>query len=140
MKVNKYRELQKKHERLINEFPMAFAFGEQQLQEALIKLKVTDKNEVCSTKYGGIIRKTDKEAYYNLLDKMDAEEQEARKDDEYLYDGFLYELGNHEYCITFQLYDILPYFDISFKDFDTNERYQRIMTKAIKHYLKNCNY
>ena len=105
-KVNKYIALKNKHEKVLNNFSQFFAFSEEQLQDGLKKLNTTKEN-ICSTGYGGFIRKSDKEAYLKMFELMNKESEEALKDEEYLYNGFRYELANHEFCITYDYEETL---------------------------------
>ena len=104
--MNKYIKLKEQHQKEINEFPMMFAFSNEQFAEGMKKLGVTDENELISIGHGGFLRKTDVETYVQMLKRMDNEDREAMKDPEYCYEMFLYELGNMEYCISYDL-DVL---------------------------------
>ena len=132
----KYEELKNKHARRINDFPMAFAFSQKQFEEAKQKLGVTDSNELLSIPSGGMIRKTDKEAYKKLVKILNEESEEALKDDEYLLSGFIYELGNHEYCITYNPTDTMDCFGLDVDNID--DRIRKIFAEARKIYLAGC--
>lgn len=140
LKVNKYTELKSKHERLINDFPMGFAFSDKQFEEVKEKLHVTDNSELMSITSGGIIRKSDSKAFKQLFHTMDKETEEALKDDEYLFQGFLYELGNHEYCITYDPEATLDCFGLTVEEVQSDERLLSIFNKARKEYLSYCEY
>ena len=83
---------------------------------------------------------TDRDAYRALWSQCENENEEAMKDDEYLYQGFLYELGNHEFCITYDPSDTLDCFGLSIDVFDDNERISRIFKKARTDYLDSCEH
>jgi len=140
-KMNKYTELKDKHSRMVNNFPMAFAFSNKQFEEAKKKLGVTNNDELFSIPGGGMIRKTDSKAYSELFHTMNNETEEAMKDDEYLYQGFLYELGNHEYCYTYDFTDTLDCFALTIDEVNSDERLKRILLKARKQYsIDSKNY
>ena len=128
--MNKYEELKENHSKRINEFPIAFAFSDKQLTEAMKKLNVKSHKELLSIQGGGLIRKTDRTAYDQLFEDMNKEAEEAQADDEYLYQGFIYELGNHEYCITGDRYETLGVLGISPERYHKDTRIFEIFNKA----------
>ena len=65
----KYEKFKKVQEEMVNKFPQFFAFSNEQLEEGLKKLNVK-KEEILSTGLGGFIRKSDKEAYKQLWEKI----------------------------------------------------------------------
>lgn len=132
--MNKYLEIKGKHEKEFEEFPMFFAFSEKQFEEGLKKLGCT-KNDIYSLSgTGGFYRKSDSKKLNAMFDKWNKEIEEAIKDDEYVYQMFRYELGNHEYCITYDYEETLGTFGLEFKDLD--KRMKRILLKAKEDYLK----
>ena len=134
--MNKYSELTGKHRKMINDFPMTFAFSNKQLEEAKEKMGVTNNEELITVGSGAIIRKTDAKSYNEMIKTLNQESEEAIKDDDYLYEGFLYELGNHEYCITHDPEPTLDCFGIGVEDID--ERIKTIFNKAKNEYLSGC--
>jgi hypothetical protein len=107
-----------------------FAFSNQQFTEGKQKLGVTDNSELLSIGYGGYIRKTDREAYRDLLEAGDKELKEYLKEPEQLKDALIYELGNHEYCIT---YDLEPALEALSLDNPTPEQ-QSVISEAVSEY------
>jgi len=96
----KYTELKNKHEKMFNDFPIAFSFSNKQLKEGMQKLGVSDISEVVSVGAGGFVRKTDSEKLGRLIADMEKEMEDALKDKDFLIEALLYELGNHEYGYT----------------------------------------
>lgn len=137
--MNKYTELADKHSKMVNEFPMTFAFNTKQLEEAKKKLGVSSNDELLSTQAGGLIRKTDSNKLKEMRSIMAKENLEAMKDDDYLYEGFLYELRNHEYCITYDPADTFDCFGLTIEDVQSNERLLAIFIKARDQYLAGVN-
>ena len=133
--MNKYKELKEKHQRDVNNFPMMFAFSNKQFAEGMKKLGLeeTDTDKIYSfTGTGGYYKKTDAPKLHKMFDRHEAERQEAIAGDKtgegYIYEMFDYELGNREYCIT---YDIMPTLDalgLTVEEVNADER----MTAAIK--------
>ena len=137
--MNKYLNLKSKHEKEMNAFPMAFAFSNKQFEEAKKKLNVFSNDELLSIPGGGMIRKTDNAAFTKMYFDMNEESSKAMEDDEYLYEGILYELGNHEFCITYDPDDTLRCFSLTKDEVDKDERLSRIFTTARGQYLAGCN-
>ena len=96
----RYSELKNRQRKELNAFPMGFAFTEQQLQKELERLNTTKDNCV-GVGAGGFIRSEDKEAFFSMFERHNKEMIEAMEDDSFLRSAIVYELGNHEYCITY---------------------------------------
>lgn len=113
-----YLNLQKKHQQEISDFPIAYAFSEQQLQEALVKLGAKSKEE-CITIFGhgDIVKRENAKPFLDLLKRQSKELEEAMKDKEFAEAAFLYEMDNHEYAINWSGdEDVLACFGMSFDD------------------------
>lgn len=102
MRTQDYLLLKKKHREEVEAFPIAYAFNEEQLKEALIKLGVDDVKE-CVTIFelGDIVKKTDAADFVRMLERHTEEMQEALKNEEFAEAAFLYEMDNHEYAINY---------------------------------------
>lgn len=100
-KLQEYLEMRERHQRDVNNFPIAFAFNEKQLNEALKKLSVKSIDECCTVhNCGDIIRKRDFKAYKDMAINHTKELNEAMKDPEFAKSAFRYEMDNHEYAIN----------------------------------------
>jgi len=98
----KYFEMKQQHQHEVNSFPMMFAFSRDQFNEGMKRLGVTDaKKELFSIGAGGFIRKTDSAALEELSTRHTEEMESAMADKQFMVDAIEYELGNHEYCITY---------------------------------------
>lgn len=107
--MNSYRELTAKHEKEINAFPFMWAFSKKQFEEGMARLGLlpSDTDKIFSIGGGGYIRKTDSDALAAMMDRHAAERQAAidayTTGEGFILDMFVYELDNHEYCITWDL-------------------------------------
>ena len=136
-----YLELKKKQEELFNSFPMMFAFSDSQFKEGMKKLglKEEDTDKVVSIGGGGYIRKSHINDFNNLINTLDKElKQLIKEDDKFVYQMFLYELGNHEYCLTYDYEDTLRACGLTYEDIEKDERLKRILLTAQDDYLKSC--
>lgn len=133
--MNKYVEFKDRKQKEVNAFPMGFAFSNKQLEEELKRLETTI-NEVVSIGPGGFIRKSDVKAFNEMFERLVQEQQELMKDDEFVTQMFEYELGNHEFCITYDYDDTLRACGLKFDDLD--ERLLGLLKTARDNYLKGC--
>ena len=127
----KYSELKRKQITELEEFPIAFAFNNKQLEDALTKLDA--KAEECVSIGGGsIIKREDLPNLEAMQQRHQEEMNEAFENDEFLTDAIRYELGNHEYCITYDARDALSALGIRIDD----ARKKRCYQKAKSEYLE----
>ena len=102
MKRQAYLDLQEKHRKELNEFPIAYAFNDKQLQEALEKLGAKSTQE-CVTVFGhgDIVKKENAKPFIELLERHSKEIKELLLSDVDMAEAmFLYEMDNHEYAIN----------------------------------------
>lgn len=137
--MNKYIELKNKIQKEVDEFPMGFAFSNEQFEKMKEELGVKEDSELLSIGAGGFIRKTDKEAFHELFNNKAKRIDEAIAEDKtgegFIKDMFLYELANHEYCITYDLEDTLYALDLTYDEVMNDERLLRGLTLAKNEYL-----
>ena len=127
-----YKELRDLNSKEFNAFPMIFAYSDKQLKKGKKELGVKDNKDLLSIGGGGIIRKSDKEAYAKLTDELFTRERDFLKDKDNLLEALIYELGNHEYCITGDKTDALLSLSLDIKTM-TDEQVG-VLKQAIKIY------
>lgn len=131
--MNRYTKLKEKIQKEVNDFPIEFAFSEDQLQEGLKKMGVR-REDVFAIGAGGFMRKTDKERFKAMFARHENEMKEACREDRFLIEALCYELGNYEYCITYDPTEALNVLGVSLKD----ERVKRCFDIARKEYLASA--
>ena len=102
MKKQEYLDLKKKHEKEVSDFPIAYAFNDEQLKEALEKLGVTSTKE-CVTVFGhgDIVKRENAKPFVDMLKGHRVElKDKIRNDHDFAEAAFLYEMDNHEYAIN----------------------------------------
>lgn len=116
-KREEYLALQKKHRKELEEFPIAYAFNEKQLEEALEKLGATKEECVTVFDHGDIVKREDAKALVEMLENQREEMlQRIRDDAAFAEAAFLYEMDNHEYAINWDGdADVLDCFGITFE-------------------------
>lgn len=112
-----YLDLQKKQQDELSAFPIAYAFSNKQLEEALKKLGATKEECVTYMGHGDILKRSDVPAFKAMLIGHTREMKEALKDEEFAEAAFLYEMDNHEYAINWDGdADVLACFAMDEKD------------------------
>jgi len=131
--LNKYTELKSKHQKEVDAFPFGFAFNQSQFDEMMTKWGLDPQNTgaIFSIGGGGYIRKTDSDAMHEMFDRHEAERKAAMQDDEYLYQMFNYELGNHEYGYTQDLTDTLEALGLTMNEINADPRMANVLKRAI---------
>lgn len=128
---NSYLSLKNKHSDEVNNFPMIFAFSQEQLKEGMEKLGLTtdDTDKVVSIGTGGIIRKTDVSDFKEMFSRHSKEMKEAIEADKtgegFICDMFRYELANHEYGYTGELEDTLDALGLTYSEVISSQRLAR---------------
>lgn len=138
MKKQEYLDLKKKHQQEFEDFPIAYAFNEQQMKEALEKLGATKEECVTVFGHGDIVKRIDAKALIALMRRHDEEMKQKLKDDaDFAEAAFLYEMDNHEYAINWSAdEDVLAAFAISFefiRKHGLQMAYNRARDRHMKH-------
>ena len=139
MKRQEYLDLKKQHEKELNEFPIAYAFNDKQLKEALAKLGAETIDECVSVfGHGDIVRRQDARQLVKMLERHDKEIKDKLKADvEFSEAAFLYEMDNHEYAINWSGdEDVLAAFGIGFnfiRKYGLQMAYDSARNKHMKH-------
>lgn len=133
--MNAYKQLKDKHQNEMDAFPLGAAFSKEQFEKMMQGwgLTVNDVDKICSLGCGCFIRKSDKERFLEMSARFKKEMQDAiaadKTGDGFIYEMFLYELANHEYCIT---YDYEETFDTLSLTEKTSKRGQAVVTRLGK--------
>lgn len=143
--MNTYKQLKDKHQKEMDAFPLGAAFSDDQFAKMMQGwgLTVDDTDKICSIGGGCFIRKSDKEAFFNMLKRFKDETNAAiaadKTGDGFIYDMFYYELANHEYCITYELDETLDALGLTAEQVNADKRLLNGLQKAEKAYLKDCD-
>lgn len=138
MKRQAYLDLQEKHRKELNDFPIAYAFNDKQLQAALEKLGATKEECVTVFGHGDIVKKENAKPFIELLTRHSKEIKELLLSDVDMAEAmFLYEMDNHEYAINWDGdADVLRCFGISYAELEElglHDAYHRAVRKHMKH-------
>lgn len=139
LKYKNYSEMKETHQKMIDNLPLKFAFNDEQFERAMQELGLTkdDTDKVVGIGGGGFCLPEVANKLVECYKIFNEEEQQAFKNDEFLQSAFEYELANHEYIITYDIYDTLRALNISMKEYQENERFQNVMKKAVEKYKKD---
>lgn len=142
--MNYYAALKSKHQKEIDAFPLGAAFNQKQFEEMMQKwgLTVNDTDKILRLgDTGCFIRKTDQQTLHEMIERHETEMKQAIADDKtgngFIYDMFIYELANHEYCITYDLEETLDALNLTYEEIIADKRLSHGLNKAKKDYLKN---
>lgn len=137
--MNAYKELKDRQQREQNNFPMVFAFGKEQFEEAMKKLGLdpSETDKVCSIYgIGDILLRSDVPAYLEMVKRhhleMDREIEADDTGDGFVFDMFDYELSNHEYAYTMNPTSALDALGISEEKLMNNPKLMYGFTKACR--------
>ena len=138
MKRQEYLDLKEKHRKEFEEFPIAYAFNEKQLEEALEKLGATKEECVSVFGHGDIVKRVDKDRLIEMMERHHEELLRKLKDDvEFAEAAFLYEMDNHEYAINWSAdEDVLSSLGITWEFIQKHGlqmAYQSARNKHMKH-------
>lgn len=141
--MSKYLEIKNNNQKRFNDFSekhiyWIFAFGNKEFEEKLKEHDLT-KNDIISIGAGGFIKKEHKNLYLQEMNRLydnDAFKQIIH-DDEEVKKAFIYELANHEYCITYDLDDTLEALNITREELQEDVRLALLLNEAIKEYLSD---
>ena len=140
--MESYEAMQKRHQQEVNAFPMKWAFNNQQLEQGMreLGLNPSQTNEIVGIGGGGFIRRSDRQAFIDMFKWQNAEQKAAlaaqKTGDEYAYQMFLHELGNHEYVITGDLSDTLDACGLSAEQINNDPKLRKALARAIKDYME----
>jgi hypothetical protein len=135
--MESYMKRKKRKEREFEKIPLGFAFGKEQFQKMLIKMGLTEENcaaNLYSIGSGGYIKKSDNHLLRAFADKNIKEEEELKKNEEYMYQAFSYELANHEYCVTYEVEETLDSMDLTEDEVNNNPVWSKALNRAKKDY------
>ena len=140
--MESYEAMQKRHQQEVNAFPMKWAFNNRQLEQGMreLGLNPSQTNEIVGIGGGGFIRRSDRQAFIDMFKRQNAEQKAAlaaqKTGDEYAYQMFLHELGNHEYVITGDLSDTLDACGLSVEQINNDPKLRKALARAIKDYME----
>ena len=120
-----YEEYRKQRQQEFNEISnkyIFYAFSDAQFKDGLKKFNLTtnkeDLDKLCDIGYGGYMLKDGKQELENFVNGDALKEH--MKNLKFAISAFEYELGNHEYILTYDMTDTLEALDLSFDDLEKN--------------------
>ena len=139
MKRQEYLDFKKRQQKEFEDFPIAYAFNDKQLEEALEKLGATKEECISVFGHGDIVRRQDAKDLVKLFARHDKELKEKLKfDPEFAYEAFLYEMDNHEYANNWSAdEDVLAELSIDFM-FIRKNGLQMVYDQARNQHMKHA--
>lgn len=143
--MSKYLELKNNNQKRFNDFSKKyiywiFAFDSKEFEDKLKEHNLT-KNDIISIGAGGFIKKEHKELYLQEMNRLNDNDafKQIKDDDVEVKKAFIYELANHEYCITGYLGDALDALGITEEEIKKDPRLKKILKEAVNEYLEDSN-
>lgn len=138
MKRQEYLDFKKQQEKEFAEFPIAYAFNEKQLEEALEKLGATKEECVTVFGHGDIVKRENAKDLIKLLERHTKEmKDKLANDPDFAEAAFLYEMDNHEYAINWSAdEDVMAAFSIDWdfiRKHGLQMAYDRARNKHMEH-------
>jgi len=135
--MNTYKTLRDKHQQEVSNFPMFFAFSNEQFAEGMkgLGLGPDDVDQVYKFgDTGGYYRRSDAAWLREMLDRHEKERKDAIEADStgdgYIFDMFLFELANHEYGYTWDIASTLEALDLTLEDVEKSRALKNGLEKA----------
>jgi hypothetical protein len=130
-----YEEYLKVQEKEITDFPLFFAFNNEQFEEGAKKVGASPENKVVSIGAGGFIPKKNLAEFLDWSKNKNKRLKTLLKQKKFFSSAVYYELNNHEYCITYDLEESLSPLGL---DLENLEDWQKeSLQKAKDAYLAN---
>ena len=138
MKRQEYLDFKKRQQKEFEDFPIAYAFNDKQLEEALEKLGATKEECVSVFGHGDLVKRENAKPLIALLKRHTDELREKIKSDkEFTEAAFLYEMDNHEYAINWSAdEDVLDCFSLNWdmlRKFGLYSVYLKARDKHMEH-------
>lgn len=114
-----YVEMINKHQGEFDNFPIEFAFDDEQFKIGMQSIGLTEKdeNEVIGVGAGGFIRKKDIQAYINMQSRFLEEERQGIENDttgeKFIKEMFLEKMINYRYAYTKDIKPVLKELDLT---------------------------
>ena len=117
-----------------------FAFSDKQFNEGREKigLKADDKKKIFSLGAGGYILKEKSKAFRAMFDRFSNRMETALRNEAFLLDALIYELYNHEYCITYDTTPALEALVLKIGDILQLSFGSEVLKKACAEASKDC--
>lgn len=144
--MESYHEMKIRHQKAVNNFPIYFAFSNEQLGRMFKELGLNPQKDLDKIAAipgtGGFILKKDIGAYQEMCKKQYEELQNAISEDKdgtgFIYQMFRYELANHEFGYTGDADDALTALGYTEKQVEETPALKRGFDKAKQNLLNNA--
>ena len=140
--MNAYAEMKARHQERVNALPVKFAFGMKQFREMMESWGLTENDTDKIYKLGGtggFYRREDSQLIFGTFEENEIEKKAAIGNDldgsGFIKDMFLYELANHEFCVTHDLEPTLDALGLSVDDVNADPALLNGLRLARKEYL-----
>lgn len=143
--MNAYAEMKARHQERVNALPLKFAFSMKQFREMMESWGLTENDTDKIYKLGGtggFYRREDSQLIFGTFEENEIEKKAAISNDldgsGFIKDMFIYELANHEYCITYDLKPTLDALGLTVDEVNASPELLNGLKLAKKEYLDHA--
>lgn len=138
MNAESYQDMKVRHQREVNEFPIHFAFGDEQIKRKFAELGLDPEKDMDKISVirgtGGFVLKKDEQPLCEMFSRHHRELQEAisadKKGTGFIYQMFRYELANYEFGYTGEVEDTLNALGMTLEQIEADPALQAGFEKA----------
>lgn len=136
----KYAEMKSKQQKIFDEFAEGkiyyiFALSDHEFNKQLKEYGL-NMDDIRSIGGGGFIRREYYKDFIELIKSFTKEQEEAIAQDKtgngFIKSMFLYELNNHEFAYTQDIFDTLDYLDLTLEQINKNQALKKGLMMAIE--------
>lgn len=144
MEQKNYTELRKSQQKIHDDFTNRycfFAFSNEQFNEGMKKLglKPSDTDKIYRMGMGGFILRERSGEYHKLINALDKEMKDYMCNYDFAKDAFAYEMANHEYCLTYDIEEVLEALNLTAEDVNESVILHLALTAAKRQYFATCD-
>jgi len=123
MKTETYQELKARQSKEFDGFEgIFFAFNDKQFQDGMKNIGYDNqdnlKDKIVSIGCGGYLRKDRVKDFTAMRNRHHEEEKQRKQDKKYVLESLVFELRNHEFCVTHEVEPALNVLGYEEKDID----------------------
>lgn len=143
-KYENYNALRKGQQKIHDDFTNRycfFAFSNEQFEKGMEKLglKATDTGKIYHMGMGGFILRERSEEYHKLINALDEEMKEHMCNYDFAKDAFAYEMANHEYCLSYDIEEVLEALNLTAEDVNKSVILHTALMAAKRQYFATCD-
>lgn len=135
-----YSEMKERFDKEINDLPIYYAFGQEQMNQLISKLGFNSEEELFKNAIyingGGVVLNENIGEVLKTFENHRKELKHSLSNDDFFVDAIKTEMINHEYSYTGELEDTLLSVGLTMDDYLNDNRINKLVTQAKKELSK----